>query len=174
MRHLLTLLSACAVLAGCGQERYDLDGGDLVTVGRRFVDQRGCPRCHQSQRGADGILSGQSTPQPGTMAYGGNLTPDPGTGIGDWADLEIVRAMRFGIDNQDQPLCAPMPRFDGTDPAQSSMTDLEAGAIVAYLRSLAPVARADIPASTCPPVKPPPPIDMAMPALPALDGGAHD
>jgi hypothetical protein len=106
------------------------------------------------------------------MAYGANLTADHATGIGDWADIEIVRAMRFGLDPEGQPLCPPMPHDDGTDPSQPFMTDLESSAIVAYLRSLAPVARADggIPASTCPPLKPPPPIDMALP----VDGGAHD
>jgi hypothetical protein len=159
------LAVAAFAVVGCGGESsYDLDGGDRVTVGKRFVDQRGCATCHQSPNAADGVLSGQSTPLPGTMAWGSNLTPDHATGIGDWADIEIVRAMRYGFDNMDQPLCPSMTRYDGTDPAQPFMTDLEAGAVVAYLRSLPPVARA-IPASMCPPLKPPPPIDMAMPVV---------
>jgi hypothetical protein len=64
-----------------------------------------------------------------------------------------------------------MPHF-GVDPSQPFMTDLEAGAIVAYLRSLLPVTRTDggIPASKCPPLKPPPPVDMAV----ALDGPPAD
>jgi hypothetical protein len=157
-------MAAAAVAAGaCGQSSYDLDGGDLVTVGKRFVDQRGCAACHQSPSGADGVLSGQSMPRPGTMAYGSNLTPDPMTGIGSWADIEIVRAMRYGIDDQELPLCPTMTHYDGTDPSQPFMTDLEAGAIVAYLRSLPAVARPDIPPSYCPPLKTPPG-DMAMPA----------
>jgi Cytochrome c len=155
------LRSSCRLLlslaaAGCGgPQSYDLDGGDLVTVGKRFVDQRGCPMCHQSSSAADGVLSGQTTPRPGTLAYGANLTPDHETGIGDWADIAIVRAMRYGFDDEGEPLCPPMPRCDGTDATQSLLTDLEASAIVAYLRSLPPVSRA-IPESRCPPLKPPP------------------
>jgi hypothetical protein len=54
-----------------------------------------------------------------------------------------------------------MPRFDGSDPAQPAMTDVEANAIVAYLRALPAVKRA-IPESQCPPIKPPVG-DLAMP-----------
>ncbi|HZS41366.1 MAG TPA: lamin tail domain-containing protein, partial [Polyangia bacterium] len=81
----------------------------------------------------------------GTAAYPANLTPDGETGIGDWSDDEIVRALRAGVDDQGAPLCPPMPRF-------ASMTDSEASAIVAYLRSLVPVANA-VPPSSCPPLK---------------------
>jgi hypothetical protein len=50
-----------------------------------------------------------------------------------------------------------MPRFP-------TMGDIEARAIVAYLRSLPAVSRV-IPDSNCPPVKPIPSPDMAMPSL---------
>ena len=136
------------VVAGCGDEAYDLDGGDQIPVGRAYVAERGCPACHQSPNAADGILSGQTTARAGTLVYPANLTPDSATGLGDWADLEIIRAMRAGVDNQQLPLCPPMPRFDGSDAKEPAMTDLEANAIVAYLRSLPAVARA-IPASQC-------------------------
>jgi Cytochrome c len=176
------LVIAAVMLAGCGNDAYDLDGGDQLIVGKAFVDQRGCPTCHQSANPADGILSGQSTPQPNTMAYGANLTPDVDTGLGGWADIEIVRAMRFGVDNDQAPLCPTMPHFDGSDPNHpGAMTDLEANAIVAYLRSLPAVSRPDIPESTCPPIKPPPEPDLAMAAVqdlavppPPTDGGAND
>jgi hypothetical protein len=148
---------AAAGLAACDDSAYDRDGGELVAEGWAFVQQRGCPTCHQD---LDGTLSGQSTPRPGTTAYPHNLTSDPATGLGAWADIEIVRALRYGFDPDDNPLCPPMPRFDGTDPGQPFMTDLEASAIVAYLRSLPAVQRAR-PPSYCPPLKSPPG-DMAM------------
>ena len=56
--------------------------------------------------------------------------PPPG---GNWADIEVIRAIRFGVDNEQSPLCPTMPKF-------GDMTDLEANAIVAYLRSLPPVS----------------------------------
>jgi hypothetical protein len=161
---------AFVLTGGCGKDSYDLDGGDLVVVGDRFVAQRGCPSCHQPTD-REGTLAGQSMPRPASMAYGANLTPDLTTGIGGWADIEIVRAMRYGIDDEGQPLCPPMPHFDGSDPAQVFMTDLEASAIVAYLRSLSPVS-AQVPSSMCPPLKPAPPIDMAAPGQ--ADLATHD
>lgn len=146
------LVAACAV--GCGGSSappYLLDGGHLATTGAAFVAQRGCPTCHQPTDCA-GTLAGQLTPVAGTLAYGSNLTPDPATGLGDWADIAIVRAVRFGVDDTGNALCPTMPQY-------ASMGDVEADAIVAYLRSLKPIVRA-IPASTCPPIKDAP--DMAL------------
>lgn len=160
-------VAAGLALGGCEEHPFDLDGGDLLTVGQAYVAQRGCPTCHQSANAADGTLSGQSTAVAGSGAYGSNLTPDVQTGLGGWADIAIVRATRYGLDNADQPLCPAMPRYDGSDPSQPAMTDLEASAILAYLRSLPKVAHA-VPSSICPPVKPPPLPDLAMPPAPDL------
>lgn len=133
---------ALFALAGCG------GGRDPVAEGKAFVLQRGCASCHQSPNPADGVLSGQVTPLMDTRAYAGNLTPDTATGLGGWADIQIVRAMRYGVDNQYMYLCRPMPHYDGTDPTVPEMTTVEADAIVVYLRTLPPVART-IPRSVC-------------------------
>jgi hypothetical protein len=135
------------------------------------VQQRGCPTCHQSN-GSDGTLSGQTVARASTSAYPANITPDKTTGIGAWADIEIIRAMRYGVDNQGLPLCPTMPHFDGSNPNQPFMTDVEANAIIAYLRSL-PAVKRNIPNSTCPPLKPQPPFDMTAP-LPSDMANAHD
>jgi hypothetical protein len=105
------------------------------------VEARGCPQCHQSTNTDDGVLSGQTSPVPGTRAFGANLTPDPETGIGRLTDDQIVRAIRAGTDEENAPLCAVMPRF-------ADMEDDEATAIVAYLRGIQPVHR-EIPSSEC-------------------------
>jgi hypothetical protein len=149
-------------LAACDSKSATtmLDLGTQAQIGLEFVQQRGCAMCHQSSRDSDGILAGQTTPMPGTShVFGSNLTSDITTGIGGWADIEIVRAMRSGVDNTQAPLCPPMPHYDGSDAKQAAMTDVEAAAIVAYLRALPPVSRA-IPPSLCPPLKPQP-NDMA-------------
>src|SRR5262245_4751226 len=88
---------AIALAGGCAE--------DPVAGGKRIVAERGCPTCHAAP---DGTLSGQATPQPGTLAYPRNLTPDRATGLGGWADLAIVRAIRFGVDDEARPLCPPM------------------------------------------------------------------
>jgi len=145
---------AAIVVAGCSSSQTtNADAGAIAAIGAQFVQQRNCPMCHQSS-GA-GTLSGSDVAVPGTSAFPTNLTPDRTTGIGGWADEQIIRAFRFGVDSQGAELCPTMPRFD-------TIGDVEANAIVAYLRSLPAVTHA-VPPSMCPPVKPQPGPDMAMP-----------
>lgn len=140
-----TLLAAIVIAsAGCAPEPPDVGGGASVKLGVYFVAQRRCASCHED---GHGTLAGSARPLPHTMIYSSNLTPDPATGLGDWADVQIVRALRTGIDNDLQVLCPSMPHYE-------DMGDLEADSIVAYLRSLKTVARPDIPESRCPPIKP--------------------
>jgi hypothetical protein len=172
---LLAPLAMVGGVGGCdhGADEWRLDGGDLVTVGKSFASQRQCARCHQGAGANAGELAGSDTPVSGTTAYAPNLTPDVATGLGGWADIEVVRAMRYGVDNAQVRLCRTMPRHDGSDPAVPAMTDLEADAIVAYLKSLPP-RRHQVPQSVCPPFKLPP--DMAVPddlaVAPTDDQGA--
>jgi hypothetical protein len=161
-------------LAACGKANYDLDGGDLVTVGQRFVQQRQCMKCHTDN------LAGSDVPEENSMAYAANLTPDHATGIGDWADEAIARAVRYGVDDKGEKLCPPMPHHDGTQMGVPAMTDLEMKAIIAYLRSIPAVSHSVMP-STCPPIKPAPLADLAVEVTPVVDmaveptdGGAHD
>jgi hypothetical protein len=151
------LLVALAA-GGCsdGSVLVNSDAGALAEIGQRYVEQRGCPMCHQTSK-KDGILAGNTAAVAGTFAYPANLTPDRTTGIGGWADSQIIRAIRYGFDDENAELCPTMPRFDG-------MGDVEAQAIVAYLRSL-PAIEHEVPESYCPPVKPEPGPDMAMPNM---------
>jgi hypothetical protein len=144
---------AAVVLAGCSSSRsINGDAGEQAAIGAQFVLQRGCGRCHD---GAAGTLAGNDVAVTGTMAYPANLTPDRTTGIGGWADEQIIRAFRYGIDHDGNELCPTMPRFP-------DIGDVEASAIVAYLRSLPSVTHVVSP-SMCPPLKPLPSPDMAMP-----------
>jgi mono/diheme cytochrome c family protein len=88
-----------------------------------------------------------ATPKAGTLGWGDvldektpvvapNITPDGETGIGRWSDTEVVRAIREGIGRDGRRL-----RGDHPSHYYSVMTDEDAGAIVAYLRSLAPRRR---------------------------------
>jgi hypothetical protein len=109
--------------------------------GEGYVHARGCVRCHQSSDPADGVLSGSTEPRPGTLAYPKNLTPDSETGIGDWTDRLILRAIREGVDDDAAPICSTMPRY-------VDMDDDEGAAIVAFLRGLPPIHHV-IPESVC-------------------------
>jgi mono/diheme cytochrome c family protein len=70
-------------------------------------------------------------------AYGTNLTPDPATGIGSWSDGEIVRAIREGV-SRDGRVIFPVMAYQ----FYHGLSDDDALALVAYLRSLAPVRNA--------------------------------
>lgn len=66
-----------------------------------------------------------------------NITPDPETGIGKWTEAEIVTALRNGKRPDDTVIGPPMPiRF------YRQLSDRDAAAIAAYLRSLRPISHA--------------------------------
>ncbi len=132
-----------------------------ILAGWQAVLARGCPTCHEPPDANDGILSGATTPQPGTMAWPKNLTPDPDTGLDAWDASTIANAMRTGVDDQGAQLCETMPRF-------ADMKDDEAFAIAAYLQSLAAVHHY-VPESICPPLKTGEPADVGP-----SDAGAPD
>lgn len=65
--------------------------------------------------------------------YATNLTPDKETGIGDWTDTELVRAIREGVDKEGLMLFPIMPAE-----YYKGISDRDALAIVAYMRTLPP------------------------------------
>jgi mono/diheme cytochrome c family protein len=104
----------------------------------------GCWDCHGADGGnspdevqaggAEFDLSEIGPPGGFGVVYASNITPDPETGIGDWSDGEIVRAIREGIDPEGQILFPIMEAewWNG-------LSDEDTLALVAYLRSLKPV-----------------------------------
>lgn len=129
-----------------------------VTRGKYLVELLGCGSCH-----TDGALVGlpndslrlagshigiaYSDPlrqkNPGVV-YPSNLTPDPDTGLGQWRDVEIMQMITSGIDKHGRRKLAVMPW-----PAYTKLTAEDARAIIAYLRSLAPVTHS-VPANVKP------------------------
>jgi mono/diheme cytochrome c family protein len=69
---------------------------------------------------------------PGTVAAA-NLTPDAETGLGQWTDGEILRAMREGVDRHGNALFPIMPYSHFRN-----LSDDDAQSIVAYLRTVKP------------------------------------
>jgi len=69
---------------------------------------------------------------PWGVSFAANLTPDKGTGLGDWTEETFVRALRTGRhQGQGRPILPPMPW-----PAYSQATDEDLAAIFAYLRTV--------------------------------------
>lgn len=102
-------------------------------------------------------------------AYAPNITPDHETGIGAWSDEEIIRAIREGVRPDGTVIGPPMPIR-----VYREMSDTDVRAIVAYLRTVAPV-RNSVPRSeyNIPlPESYGPPVD-AVPDVPREDTVAY-
>jgi mono/diheme cytochrome c family protein len=114
----------------------------LVERGKYLASFGGCMDCHtpgyffgkpEMQRYLGGSEVGFEIPGLGVF-YGPNLTPDKETGLGNWTDEQIVAAMQKGVRPDGRVLAPIMPWR-----ALANLTKEDAGAIVAYLRSLPPV-----------------------------------
>jgi mono/diheme cytochrome c family protein len=120
-----------------------------------------CGNCH-TPKNADGseiedmeFAGNFNMEEPQFTAYAPNITPDIATGIGAWSDEEIVRAIRDGVRPDGSIIGPPMPSL-----FYRNMSDRDANAIVAYIRSVKPlknvmprsVYRMQLPSSWGPPV----------------------
>lgn len=128
----------CEGDAAVGDASADADL-ELIRRGRNAAAL--CAFCHQDLQGR---FAGQTTPRPMSMQYGTNLTPDSETGIGQWTDEEIRRAVRTGVARDGRTLCNLMTRY-----SDGMLTDDTLNAIIAFLRSVEPV-RQQVPRSACP------------------------
>jgi mono/diheme cytochrome c family protein len=116
---------------------------DPVTRGQYLVSIAGCNDCHTpgyffGMPDFDRMLGGSDVgfAMPGVgYFYGPNLTPDMETGIGSWSEDQIVTALRTGT-RPDGRVLAPIMPWMGF----SNLTDEDAYAIAAYLKSIPAVA----------------------------------
>jgi mono/diheme cytochrome c family protein len=95
--------------------------------------------CHTAEDGPVNAGGRPLTTPYGTF-YGTNITPDEIHGIGSWTDRQIIDAIRVGV-RADGSVMSPVMPY----PAFSGMSDEDVTALVAYLRSLPPVARENQP-----------------------------
>lgn len=98
-----------------------------------------CVDCHAPMSEISRVRQGEKVPLSGGMdfvlppgiVHTPNITPDPETGIGNFTDGEIARAMRYGVKRDGSPLMNFMPFYD--------LSDKDLTAIISYLRSTEPV-----------------------------------
>jgi len=114
-----------------------------VARGQYLVDTVGCVLCHSSYDDQKRMIPGKRLAgglririEPYGDFPAGNLTPDKDTGLGNWSDAEITRAITQGI-LKDGTRLLPFP-MDWA--SFSTMTPGDLDAIVAYLRSIPPIA----------------------------------
>ncbi len=112
----------------------------LVERGRYLVSIMDCAGCHN--RGSFSPKPDEGPLQGGTIGfevpglgvfYPPNLTPDAGTGLGQWTEADIIKAVRTGQRPDGRVLAPAMPWH-----AYSALTDEDVQALAAYLKSLPP------------------------------------
>lgn len=103
-----------------------------------------CGNCHSPRDASGGVIAGQELSGGAEFDDPGlghvvtpNITPDPETGIGKWTTAQIIAALRDGKRPDGTIIGPPMPI-----PVYRQMSDGDAAAIAAYLKSLKPVRRA--------------------------------
>lgn len=121
-----------------------------VARGQYLTSIMDCAGCHtpgalagkpDSARWLAGSDVGFALPGGGVV-YPPNLTPDSETGLGQWSEEEIARAVRLGQSRNGRVLVPIMPW-----PSYSVLTEVDARAIAAYLKSV-PAVRFAVPRGT--------------------------
>jgi mono/diheme cytochrome c family protein len=138
---IIIVLAGAAMAGGVALPAGAQDQQAMVARGAYLVNgPAACGNCHTrknpdlSPRNDMFLAGGESFDTPVFTAYSRNLTPDKDSGIGTWTDAQIIRAMREGVTKEGEVLGPPMPV-----PTYHNMSDDDARAIVAYLRTINPV-----------------------------------
>ncbi len=100
-----------------------------------------CGNCH-TPKGPPAAIAGkdfsggsQNWDEPPFKVMGANITQDKETGIGSWSDADIKKVMRTGVRPNGTPVAMIMPSS-----FYQIMTEADMNAVVAYLRTIKPVA----------------------------------
>jgi mono/diheme cytochrome c family protein len=117
---------------------------DPVMRGRYVFGATGGCGCH-TVKGQPVNAGGRKYEGPFGTVYATNITPDPQTGIGKWTDEQIITAIRLGRRPNGERLVPvhPYPVFNG-------MAEEDLKALVAFLKSVPAVKRANQPKKTVP------------------------
>ncbi len=109
----------------------------LVARGEQLTRAGDCLGCH-TERGGRPYAGGRAIETPFGSVYSSNLTPDLGTGLGDWSADEFWRALHHGRAKSGRLLYPAFPY-----PNYTRVSRGDADAIFAYLQSLPPVVHAN-------------------------------
>lgn len=112
---------------------------DRIARGKYIFALAGGCGCHTSKEGPVNA-GGRPLKTPYGTFYGTNITPDPVHGIGNWTDQQVIDSIRLGV-RPDGSVMSPVMPY----PAFSGMSDEDVTDLVAYLRTLPPVARTNQP-----------------------------
>ena len=135
VRFVIAYVALFIAMAGGAAAQTLLDRGSYL-VNAVLV----CHNCH-TPRDKSGLImekrfsgGSQIWDTPAYTVKGSNISPDRDTGIGAWSDSEIRRAITDGVHRHGRPIAPQMPFV-----FYQIMTPRDLDAVVAYLRSVAPV-----------------------------------
>ena len=111
----------------------------LIARGAYLARAGNCIGCH-TERGGQSYAGGLGIATPFGAVFTSNLTPDAGTGLGNWSAADFWRALHNGRSKSGRLL---YPAFPYTSYTQVTREDSDA--MFAYLRSLPSVARPNQP-----------------------------
>jgi len=123
------VVAGCCAAAALAQQTPVQRGEYLARAGD-------CISCHTVDGGAP-YAGGFRLDTPFGYLLAPNITPDPGTGIGQWTASDFYRAMHDGVNRRGQDMYPAMP-YD----FYTKVTREDSDAIFAYLRTVKPVANA--------------------------------
>lgn len=112
---------------------------EQVTRGAYLARVGNCMLCHTA-RGGTPFAGGRPLETPFGTIYAGNITPDPATGIGSWSVAHFRRSLHEGRSRDGRLLYPAFPYTHLT-----RVSDADADALFAYLRSLPPASQANRP-----------------------------
>lgn len=124
--------------AACGPTPASLPPGDAVRGKAVFALSAGCS-CHTMKEGPVGA-GGPKIATPFGTFYGTNITPDVETGLGAWSNDEIEAAIRQGY-AREKGAEAPVMPYNW----YAGMSDTDVADLIAFLRTLPAVQRANTP-----------------------------
>lgn len=112
---------------------------EIINRGEYLARAGDCVACHTEINGP-AFAGGRPMPTPFGNLYAPNITPDDDTGIGLWTADEFYRMMHEGI-SRDGTLMYPAMPFA----SYTKVTRADSDAIFAYLMSVPPVKRENLP-----------------------------
>ena len=134
---LVLAVGGTLIAPGVGAEAAT--GGERVARGEYVFAAASCGTCHTVKDGESGG-GGRRFDGPFGTVYSTNITPERQDGIGSWNDEQIATAIRLGRRPSGERLIPVHPYL-----SLQGMADDDVRALVAYLRTLPAVKRANQP-----------------------------
>jgi mono/diheme cytochrome c family protein len=111
---------------------------EMIQRGEYVARQADCVACHSTPKSKP-FAGGLEMATPLGAIYATNITPDRGSGIGDYSLAEFDRALRHGVARDGHRLYPAMPY-----PSYAKMSDEDVSALYAYfMHGVKPVVQAN-------------------------------